>query len=657
MDSTQVEERRTPSFQPAAVVDPALASSIPLRRAQELLREIADHLPPRPGNGRDGEALLSVLVDRMPVALAALTLAHEEQVRRLAERTGELSDARAVLDKQASQIAQATRRLAVEHAVARILARSMRLADAAPQILQAVSQGLGWDVGLLWTLKGDAEVLACMEVWHAPTVAIPAFEQLSRQLSFALGVGLPGRVWASDSPIWIADVSEDANLPRAPIAVQEGLHAAVAFPIRNGVEFLGVMEFFSLAIRQPDDELLQMMISIGSHISQFIERMKAEKGLIRKEAELGVAKKIQQGLVPKAAPALTGFDIAGASHCAVETGGDYFDFVSLFDSCQGIAIADASGHGLGPALLVTETRAYLRAFALTSEDIGRIVGLVNRRLVDDVGESYFVTLFLARLDPNTRSLVYTSAGHPSGYILDSSGSVRGLLESTGLPLGVLPDADFPVSAEIALQPGDLVLLLTDGVMEARAPDETAFGFQRALDIVRVYRGDTAAQIVSNLYYAIRAFSQYAAQVDDISAVVIKVREASGPSPPAPVFRGEGKGGEGPPTAQAESAPGRGALPRKALTGAVTQVRKRYQGLKHRYGPRYTSAMMCAAFLGLFSPLPGSILMGVALVVVTAEAHRAISKQGGLPEAVAALIVVMKASLPFWATGRWPSSRS
>ena len=243
--------------------------------------------------------------------------------------------------------------------MARTLAESTRLTGAAAMILQSICQGLGWDVGTLWTLDREAEVLRCIEVWHVPIVSIPMFERVTRQHTFSSGIGLPGRVWASESPHWITDVTQDADFPQALIVAREGLHAAVGFPIGNAV-FLGVMEFFSLEIRQPDKELLQMMTSIGGQIGQFMERLKAEEALLLKEVELRIARKIQQGLVAKAPPALAGFDIAGASYSAVETGGDYFDFFPLLDSCQGIVIADASGHGLGPALLITETRAYLR---------------------------------------------------------------------------------------------------------------------------------------------------------------------------------------------------------------------------------------------------------------------------------------------------------
>ncbi len=529
---TVLPVEQAPSFQPAAVPDPATSSPSPWQRTEKLLRAIGDHFLPVPENVRDGggDAArrllgLQLLLEQLPATLKALRQIHEGQHELVASRTAELSEANAGLRKEIADSAQAKRRLGTEHAVARILAESSELTSVASMILQSICQSLGWAAGVFWTLDRNDQVLRCIEVWHAPMVDITEFERTSREYACAPGIGLPGRVWASGSPVWLSDVTQEAYLPRAPVAVREGLHAAVGFPIRNA-EFLGVMEFFSLGIRQPDKELLQLMTSIGRHIGQFLERLMAEEALLQQKSELRIAGRIQQRLVAKAAPALNGFDIAGVSHSAAETGGDYFEFFPLLDSCQGIVIADASGHGLGPALLVTETRAYLRAFALISEDIGRTLVLVNDRLAEDTGGDSFITLFLARLDPRTCSLLYSSAGHPMGCIFDPSGRVKAFLQSTGPPLGIIPDCDFPIGPAIALEPGDLVLLFTDGVVEARAPDDTVFGFQRASDIVRVYRRDTAAQIVYNLYHAVRAFSHNRTQVDDITAVVIKVREVA-----------------------------------------------------------------------------------------------------------------------------------
>jgi sigma-B regulation protein RsbU (phosphoserine phosphatase) len=210
------------------------------------------------------------------------------------------------------------------------------------------------------------------------------------------------------------------------------------------------------------------------------------------------------------------------SYPAESTGGDYFDYVAMPGGYQGVVVGDVSGHGIGSAVLMAETRAYLRALALTRTEVGEILALLNRALASDIVRDYFVALLLARLDPRTHSFVYASAGHSRGYVLDPSGGVKAVLESTGRPVGIDPCDEFPASGPIALRPGDLVLLLTDGILEACAPDGTFFGAQRVLDLARVYRRHPASQIAEEIFHAIRAFSQNLPQDDDITAVVIKV---------------------------------------------------------------------------------------------------------------------------------------
>ncbi|MEX0612521.1 MAG: PAS domain S-box protein, partial [Pirellulales bacterium] len=177
------------------------------------------------------------------------------------------------------------RRRAARLAVTQILAEAATLNEAAPQLLKSVCEGLGWEVGSFWQPAHDAGVLRCFEVWHLPSAQVPQFEAITRQRTFARGIGLPGRIWASGKPAWIPDVVQDANFPRAPIADREGLHGAFGFPVMLGSEFLGVMEFFSHEIREPDAELLEMMGTIGGQIGQFIERRRAEAELKRAEAD------------------------------------------------------------------------------------------------------------------------------------------------------------------------------------------------------------------------------------------------------------------------------------------------------------------------------------------------------------------------------------
>ncbi|HHT9126439.1 MAG TPA: diguanylate cyclase domain-containing protein [Candidatus Brocadiia bacterium] len=169
-------------------------------------------------------------------------------------------------------------RLGVQYAITRILTESTSIDEATLKILQTMCEGLGWDLGALWT-AGKKNELRCIEIWHSPSVKVAEFEAISRKTTFPPGVGLPGRVWAYAKPVWISDVVHDTNFQRAAIAAKEGLHSAFAFPIMGSSKFLGAVEFFSREIEQPDEDLLYLMIVSGSQIGQFIERKQAEEAL------------------------------------------------------------------------------------------------------------------------------------------------------------------------------------------------------------------------------------------------------------------------------------------------------------------------------------------------------------------------------------------
>lgn len=241
-------------------------------------------------------------------------------------------------------------------------------------------------------------------------------------------------------------------------------------------------------------------------------------------AELRLAREIQQKLFPAEAPQLEGFDIAGASYPASNVGGDYYDFVSMRDGSLGVIVADVMGHGVGPALLMAETRAFLRALALTSDDAGEILTCVNAALVSDTPVEHFVTLLFVRLDPQNRQISYASAGHTTSFVLDAQGKVRHRLESTETALGLLPDARYAAAPDpITLGSGDIVFLLTDGVVEASpVAGMDPLDDERAINVVRRNRGKPAREIVSAVYDAVQAHLAGQPQSDDITAAVIKV---------------------------------------------------------------------------------------------------------------------------------------
>src|SRR6478736_5423493 len=175
-------------------------------------------------------------------------------------------------------------RRAVNLAVTRILSESPALAHAIPKILRTVCETLGWEVGDFWTPKSDGRVLRCL-VSESRVGKFSKFKSVCRKLELAPGIGLPGRIWSNLKPAWISDITKDNNFPRASAAAGEGLHSAFAFPISFGKHFVGVMEFFSLEIRERDEDVLKIFGSIGSQIGQFVQRKRAEAAL-QKSKEL-----------------------------------------------------------------------------------------------------------------------------------------------------------------------------------------------------------------------------------------------------------------------------------------------------------------------------------------------------------------------------------
>ena len=176
----------------------------------------------------------------------------------------------------------AERRLAAQFVVTQALAESSAMSDAAPRILRGICECLGWDVGLYWALDADAQVLRCEHI-HAVSDD-EAFDDANRAVTVERGAGIPGRAWATASALWIPDVQDVRDLPRAELLARRHLHAALAFPLIDAARVVGVMEFFSTEIRYPDKELLQMAHVIGSQAGQFLERRRAELAVRESEA-------------------------------------------------------------------------------------------------------------------------------------------------------------------------------------------------------------------------------------------------------------------------------------------------------------------------------------------------------------------------------------
>jgi serine phosphatase RsbU (regulator of sigma subunit) len=226
-------------------------------------------------------------------------------------------------------------------------------------------------------------------------------------------------------------------------------------------------------------------------------------------------------MLPASDPQLPGFDIAGACYPAALCSGDFFDYIPLPEERLAIVLADVSGHGFGPAIIASAIRSYFRTAAVLGNHVHEMLALSNRLLVHDSETSPFASVFAARLDARTRTFQFASAGHPA-YLIRRDGKTE-TLESACVPIGVLDDEVFPVSRSIRLHRGDVLLLASDGVFEARRPPREFFGVARALKVVRNAKDRPAQEIVAELYRAACDFAGGTQAEDDLTAVVVKRR--------------------------------------------------------------------------------------------------------------------------------------
>lgn len=295
-------------------------------------------------------------------------------------------------------------------------------------------------------------------------------------------------------------IDEEECLLRTP-AVPEGLWVSVsAHPLRNETGDVrgGVMVLRDVSARRASEDRLR-----------------------ERQMEMELAASVQRSLYPCAPPRVAGLDVAGAVYPADETCGDYFDYIPLPDGAICLAIGDVSGHGLGPALVMAETRAYVRSLAATGTAPKTILTRSNAMLAHDLVDGLFVTMLLIDLNPYTRSLSYASAGHTPGLLLDAQGELKAELTRTGRPLGMFDDSTYEARNGLKLEDGDLLVLMTDGATEAASPDGDLFEEAGVLEVVRRHRAEPAAVILDRVYEAILEFSAGLSSRDDVTLLVCK----------------------------------------------------------------------------------------------------------------------------------------
>ncbi len=348
------------------------------------------------------------------------------------------------------------------------------------------------------------------------------------EIRFSADHGIAGEVVRTGKVINVPDAYADPRF-------NQDIDKRTGFRTRNMVTFpllgfdqsvVGVLQVLNKVNGQFDPWDHELVQTFGAQVGVAVQRQLllehyAEKQRI--ERDLNIARDIQKGLLPQEDVRIEGFDISGWNKPADETGGDCYDYLTLPDGSLAMTIADATGHGIGPALMIAECRALFRATTSLSQDLTEITTRVNNLLCEDLPDDRFVTAFFGLLDPETSTLDYLSAGHGPliKYLRADDEMVE--LAANGVPLGIMPDIDWSAPDRFEMNSGDMMVLVTDGFFEWQDAEKEQFGMDRTFDIIRTYRDCSSAEIIRRLHEAVVAFAGDMPQSDDLTALIIKKR--------------------------------------------------------------------------------------------------------------------------------------
>ena len=243
----------------------------------------------------------------------------------------------------------------------------------------------------------------------------------------------------------------------------------------------------------------------------------------RMEEELAIGRELQMSMLPATCPQIAGFDIAAFSVSAREVGGDFYDFIEMDDNRVGFVIGDVTGKSVSGALVMSASRSVFRMLSDEKLSVGESMMRANRRIKNDIKSGMFVALLYAVLDAGEKSLSLCSAGQTQPIHLSAQEGKARLLQTQGdtFPLGILDDAAYEES-RFQLQPGDKIVLYTDGIVEAMNEQEEMFGFERLLEVVQSSTSATAEALLNEIKDHVKEFTGSAAQHDDLTVIVINV---------------------------------------------------------------------------------------------------------------------------------------
>lgn len=422
------------------------------------------------------------------------------------ERTPSLIDASALLS-----ILEVSRQLAAKH----------QLTDVLALILRTGREVLDADRGTVFLYDAERSELYSRVALGETSIRFPADR------------GIAGECARTRQTIVVDDCYADPRFnPEVDRRTGYRTHCLIAVPLIGlDDELVGVLQMLNARAGRftSDDRTVAELLAAQAAVA--IQRtLLLEERLIKLklQRDLAIARDIQQNVLVRRLPRCPGYSLSVFNQPADATGGDIYDVFRLDERAEDsplmLVVADATGHGIGPALSVSEFRSMLRLGLRLSPDLEAVMVQVNQQLVDDLPDNRFITAFLGVLDPHQHQVTYHAAGQ--GPLLHYRAAARELVwhNPSTTPLGMFSELEIDAPPPIGMAPGDLLVLLTDGFYEYQNSAEEMFGYARVGELVQRLHERPVSEILAELLSNLREFAGPAPQKDDLTAVLVK-REA------------------------------------------------------------------------------------------------------------------------------------
>jgi sigma-B regulation protein RsbU (phosphoserine phosphatase) len=421
----------------------------------------------------------------------------------------------AQLEAENHRLRRAVEELSIINEVATAVSSTSALDVVVELIVQKCVKHLKVDQGAVLLFENQEETAALRTM-------VRKVQSSLRSIPYRLGDQITGWMLKNQQALMINDFATDGRF-RLPAEAAADVKSLLCVPLRQKGRMIGVLSVFNKQGSEGFSENDQRLLAIiGAQSAQVIENARLyeeEKALQLMQQEVRMARDIQMRLLPKAPPVVVGFDIAGKSVPAQNVGGDYFDFLPFRDGRLGLCLADVSGKGISASLLMANVQATVRGQSVLGTPAAQCLHNSNLQLYQSTDTDKYVTLFYAVLDTIKRELQYSNAGHnPPLLIKRDSDPI--LLSVGGPVLGILPEAPFE-EATLSLDPGDVLLIYSDGYSEAMNRGFEEFGEDRLLEAAQRHRDLPAEELINRIGEEVNQHCAGTPQTDDMTMIAVR----------------------------------------------------------------------------------------------------------------------------------------